>query len=147
MERDFGKVKWTDEELEARVQEIVASLGGGGGFDLLWKSPDDAMTAVNTQIITLDKSVMDYSLYVVGCRLTNRQDTHGITAMGYNPVWGIKVQTLVETSGLYIRNFVLNYQSDPKSVYCGSCSVRTTLNGSGTAQKSYLIPHYIFGVK
>lgn len=147
IEKNMGVVRWTDEQLETRVQEIVASLGGGGGFDLLWESPDDAMTSVSTKIITLDKPITDYSFYVVGCRLTNRQDTYGVTAMGYNSVWGLKVQTLVETSGLYVRNFTLNYQGDPKSVYCSSCSLITTLNGSGNAQNSYLIPHYIFGVK
>ena len=30
VEKNMGKVRWTDEQLEARVQEIIASAGGGG---------------------------------------------------------------------------------------------------------------------
>lgn len=53
VEKNMGKVRWTDEQLEARVQEIIASAGGGGGTELLWENPDDTLSFAY-QIITLN---------------------------------------------------------------------------------------------
>ena len=147
IEKNMGVVRWTDEQLETRVQEIIASLGGGGGFDLLWESPNDAMTSVNTQTITLDKPITGYTMIAVECRLTTSASTYSVVNMTSSEIHAVKVQTYSEGKGIYTRGFSFNYGGDPKVFYCGSCSLHNSLTTSGTTSSSFLIPYRIYGVK
>ncbi len=146
VEKNMGKVRWTDEQLEARVQEIIASAGGGGGTELLWENPDDTLSFAY-QIITLAKPITNYKFYEVLARFQN--NSHQMVSSGKSVVErSIFAQGLVIGKGIGLRRFTPIYQDDPLKMYVNDCYVYASLTStSSTKDNTRYIPYMILGYK
>lgn len=63
-ELNLGKVRQTEAELEQKIQEVIGSDVGGGGFEVLWENPDSESNFSGQDII-LTKSLSEYRFYIV----------------------------------------------------------------------------------
>lgn len=153
MDRDFGKVKWTDEELEARVQEIVASLGGGGGFEpeVLYENLD-LTSNFTTREIELPKSAFEYKFLIICFKLSTT--IWGFLSTGLvslvestvsSATSGITIQGFVYQKGICMRSFS-PVKSNPKKISVSLGAKYTNLTGSPANDDSVMIPVRIYGV-
>lgn len=138
MDLDLGKVKWTDAEMEEKIEE----LGGGGGFDVLWTNSGSLTANFVAQTIAIE-NIMQYRFYEVIANAKNLAYTNTVTT-GKVPI-NASTYLQFDEGTTYLERTV-NPPTE-NGVYVGSASRKGHSSVSTSTMNNMLVPYMILGYK
>lgn len=153
VELKLGEVRWTDEQLEARVQEIIAGMSGtGGGFDceVLYENLDLTSNYTVRQI-ELTKSVYDYKFLIIVTVASTSNAMFfstglvSIKSISDKQIW-VVCQGFVYSKGVCQRSLG-PVAGDPTKLTVTTGGRFTSFTGAVSQDDSVIIPYRVYGVK
>lgn len=143
VELNLGKIKKTDAELKADVQDIVGEMGGsGGGFDILWTNQNSLTANFLAQTIPIE-NILQYRFYEV---LANGKNIayKNIVSTGKVPINAATVLFYDEgTTGVKRE---INAPTEAGISVAGGVRMNHSSTSHGTANNC-LVPYMVLGYK
>ena len=152
VELNLGKIKKTDAELKADVQDIVGEMGGAGGgeINVLWENPNPNL-AYASVLVTLNDSLEKYKFisFVTVVDKTYKQ----LTSSGWVPIdlsldalW-VEVNSFKYGAGVVVRTLMKTNAQQPDKIQINQCAKFSSFTGASQTTNDYLIPYMILGYK
>ena len=139
MDLDLGKVRWTDAEIEAKIEELG---GGGGGFDVLWTNPNSLVANFAAQTIAVE-NILQYRFYEVIANVTNYSYLN-TASTGKVPIYAVAFLQYDEGVAYLYRRISAPTEA---GVYVANATRGRHDSVSSATVNNMLVPYMILGYK